>query len=180
MPPPTKQLDPASAAFAAEQVRAWTGQYGPALRRYFLKKVGPNEADDLVQEVFLSLQVRGSAGGDIDNIEGYLFRTAANAIVRRHQRQKWDWAGHGQLDDLDDLSDDVSPERVLLGKEELDRVLAAMRGLPPRCAQAFVLHRFEELTYSTIAVRMGVSNSAVERLIQRALRRISMTVDPEL
>ena len=179
MPPPTKQLDPA-AAFAAEQLRAWTSQYGPGLRRYFLKKVGANEADDLVQEVFLSLQVRGSAGGDIDNIEGYLFRTAANAIVRRHQRQKWDWAGHDVLDDLDDLSDDVSPERVLMGKEELDRVLAAMRGLPPRCSQAFVLHRFEELTYSAIAARMRISTKAVERLIQRALRRISQTVDPEL
>jgi len=180
MPPPTKQLDPVAASFAAEQLRAWTVQYGPALRRYFMKKVGPNEAEDLVQEVFLSLQLRGRTGGEIDNIEGYLFRTAANTIVRRHQRQKWDWAGHDVLDDLDDLSDDVSPERVLMGKEELDRVLSAMRGLPPRCSQAFFLHRFEELTYSAIAARMRITNSAVERLIQRALRRISATVDPEL
>jgi RNA polymerase sigma factor (sigma-70 family) len=179
MAPPTKQLA-SDAGLAAEQVRAWTAQYGPALRRYFMKKVGPNEADDLVQEVFLSLQLRGSTGGEIDNIEGYLFRTAANTIVRRHQRQKWDWAGHDILDDLDDLSDDVSPERVLLGKEELDRVLAAMRGLPPRCSQAFFLHRFEELTYSAIAARMRISTKAVERLIQRALRRISQTVDPDL
>jgi RNA polymerase sigma-70 factor (ECF subfamily) len=179
MPPPTKQLGPET-ALAGEQVRAWTAQYGPALRRYFLKKVGPNEADDLVQEVFLSLQVRGSTGGEIDNIERYIFRTAANTIVRRHQRQKWDWAGHDVLDDLDDLSDDVSPERVLMGKEELDRVLAAMRGLPPRCSQAFFLHRFEELTYSAIAQRMRISTKAVERLIQRALRRISQTVDPDL
>ncbi|HYG26064.1 MAG TPA: sigma-70 family RNA polymerase sigma factor [Caulobacteraceae bacterium] len=180
MPPPNKQLDE-GAAFAVEQVRAWSAQYGPALRRYFLKKVGPNEAEDLVQEVFLSLQLRGQGGGEIENIEGYLFRTAANAIVRRHQRQKWDWAGHDILDDIEeDLSDDVSPERVLMGKEELDRVLAAMHGLPPRCAQAFFLHRFEELTYSAIAVRMRITTSAVERLIQRALRRISLTVDPEL
>jgi RNA polymerase sigma factor (sigma-70 family) len=179
MAPPTKQLN-TDAALAAEQVRAWTGQYGPALRRYFMKKVGPNEADDLVQEVFLSLQLRGATGGEIDNIEGYLFRTAANTIVRRHQRQKWDWAGHDVLDDIDDLSDDVSPERVLMGKEELDRVLAAMRGLPPRCGQAFFLHRFEEMTYSAIGARMHISTKAVERLIHRALRRISLIVDPDL
>jgi RNA polymerase sigma factor (sigma-70 family) len=179
MPPPTKHMDP-DAALAGEQVRVWTAQYGPALRRYFLKKVGPNEADDLVQEVFLSLQLRGSTGGEIDNIERYLFRTAANTIVRRHQRQKWDWAGHDILDDLDELSDDVSPERVLMGKEELDLVLGAMRALPPRCSQAFFLHRFEELTYSAIASRMHISTKAVERLIQRALRRISQTVDPDL
>ncbi|HEX5775691.1 MAG TPA: sigma-70 family RNA polymerase sigma factor [Caulobacteraceae bacterium] len=181
MPPPTKKVVAEDAAALAEAVNGWSAQYGPALRRYFLKKVGANEADDLVQEVFLSLQVRGSTGGEIDNIEGYLFRTAANAIVRRHQRQKWDWAGHDVLfDDLDDLSDDVSPERVLMGKEELDRVLEAMRSLPPRCSQAFFLHRFEELTYSAIAARMRISNKAVERLIQRALRRLSLTLDGEL
>jgi len=180
MPPPTKKAG-LDAAEQAEMVRGWSAQYGPALRRYFLKKVGPNEADDLVQEVFLSLQLRGSTGGEIENIEGYLFRTAANTIVRRHQRQKWDWAGHDVLfDDLDDLSDDVSPERVLMGKEELDRVLAAMQALPPRCSQAFFLHRFEELTYSAVAARMRISKKAVERLIQRALRRISQTVDGEL
>jgi RNA polymerase sigma factor (sigma-70 family) len=164
----------------AAKMQAWRAQYGPALRRYFLKKAGPNDADDLVQEVFLSLQVRGAEGGDIDNIEGYLFRTAANAIVRRHQRQTWDWAGHDVLDDLDDLSDDVSPERILMGKEQLGRVLAAMRELPPRCSEAFFLHRFEELTYPAIAARMRISTKAVERLIHRALRRISQTVDPQL
>lgn len=175
---PNKPLgeDPAESAV---QMQAWRAQYGPALRRYFLKKVGPNDADDLVQEVFLSLQIRGGSG-DIDNIEGYLFRTAANAIVRGRLRQTWDWAEHDVLDDLDDLSDDVSPERILMGKEQLGRVLAAMRALPPRCSEAFFLHRFEELTYPAIAARMRISTKAVERLIHRALRRISQTVDPQL
>ncbi len=165
-----------------ESVRGYMVEYGPALRRYFQRKVGAEEVDDLVQDVFLKMQGRGERAKEHpENIEGYLFRTAANAIVRRHQRQKWDWASHDVLDDIDeDLSDDVSPERVLMGKEELDRVLAAMRALPPRCSQAFFLHRFEELTYSAIAVRMRISTKAVERLIQRALRRISQTVDADL
>ena len=176
MPPPSKPQDE-DAPDRADDVRVWKAQYGPALRRYFLKKVGANDADDLVQEVFLSLQVRGSTGGDIDNIEGYLFRMAANAIVRRHQRQTWDWAEHGLLEDIDDLSDDVSPERVLMGKEQLEQVLAAMRALPPRCSEAFFLHRFEELTYSAIAARMGITTKAVERLIRRSLKRISEAAD---
>ena len=127
----------------------------------------------------MGLQVRGATGGEIDNVEGYLFRVAANAVVRRHQRQTWDWAAHDGLDDLDDLGDEVSPERILMGKEALERVREAMRALPPRCSEAFFLHRFEEMTYSAIAVRMRITTKAVERLIQRALRRISLTVDPE-
>ena len=178
MSPPGKPLDNA-AGHREEVLRAWMAEYGPALRRYFQKKVGPSEAEDLVQDVFLSLQVRGSTQ-TIDNVEGYLFRIAANALMRRHKRRGWDWAGHDPLIDGEWPSDEVSPERVLMGKEQLDRVLAAMRALPPRCSQAFFLHRFEELTYSAIAARMHISTKAVERLIQRALRRISQTVDPDL
>ena len=169
---PVDQIEP----LPDDEVRGWMATYGPALRRYFLKKVGPNEAEDLVQEVFLSLQVRGSPA-EIGNVQGYLFRMAANALVRRHQRQTWNWAEHDLLDELDDLSDDVSPERVLLGKEQLANVLAAMRSLPPRCSEAFFLHRFEELTYSAIAVRMRISTKAVERLIRRSLKRLSEAAD---
>ena len=81
-----------------EDIRVWMTEHGPALRRYFLKKVGPNEADDLVQEVFLSLQVRGSEGR-IENVQGYLFRMAATALIRRRERRKWDWPNHEILDE---------------------------------------------------------------------------------
>jgi RNA polymerase sigma factor (sigma-70 family) len=173
---PSTPMDDETAAHA-EEVQGWKTQYGPALRRYFLKKAGANDADDLVQDVFLSLQLRGAGGGEIDNIEGYIFRVAANALLRRHQRQTWNWADHDLLDDLDHLSDDVSPERVLLGKEQLAKVLSAMRGLPPRCSEAFFLHRFEELTYAAIAARMRISTKAVERLIRRSLKRLSEAAD---
>lgn len=178
MAPPRKP----PAAMSTERVRnfhALAVRYGPPLRRYFQKKVGAAEADDLVQEVFLSLQVRG-ADADIENFEGYLFRMAANAVIQHKRRPGWDWASHLDLDDLDGMADDVSPERVLLGKEAVEKVVAALDKLPPRAAQAFFLHRFEEMTYTAIAARMNITNSAVERLIQRALKRLGkvMAVRP--
>lgn len=163
-----------------DDLSSWVVRYEPALLRYFRRKVGAGEADDLVQEVFMSLQVRSASGEPIDNIEGYIFRTAANVVARRRRRRTWDWDGHDALDDVHDPGDEVSPERVLLDKEALSRVLAAMQALPPRCSEAFMLHRFEEMTYAAIAVRMRISKKAVEHLIQRALRRISLTLDPEL
>ena len=174
MPPPNKPLDEGAAHRDAD-VRAWMTQYGPALRRYFQKKVGPNEAEDLVQDVFVSLQVRGSHA--IENVEGYLFRVAANALMRRQKRQTWDWAGHEILEDGDWLSDEVSPERVLMGKEAMAGVVAALRALPPRSSEAFFLHRFEEMTYAAIASRMNISTKAVDHLIQRALKRIAQAVE---
>lgn len=179
MPPPNR---PASESDSVDEgdLQVWAERYGPALRRYFQRKVGANDADDLVQEVFLSLQARGAEAGAIGNIEGYLFRSAANVVARRYQRQTWNWGEHRELDELESFHDELSPERVLMDKEALERVLEAMRALPPRCSEAFLLHRFEEMTYSAIAVRMKISTKAVEHLIQRALRRISLTLDPSL
>jgi len=164
---PINEIEP----LADEEVRVWMRKYGPALRRYFLKKVGPNEAEDLVQEVFLSLQVRG-AQDHIENVQGYLFRMAANALIRRRERRKWDWSNHEMLDEALDLSDDVSPERILMGKEEVEQLLEALRALPPRYREALFLHRFEEMSYAAIAVRMKTTPKAVDHLIQRALKRI--------
>lgn len=151
-------------------------EYGPALRRYFQKKVGPNEAEDLVQDVFVSLQVRGSAG-TIDNVEGYLFRIAANALMRRHRRKSWDWSSYEILEDGEWVGDEVSPERTLLGKEAMRQVVEALRTLPPRTSEAFFLHRFEEMTYAAIAARMNISTKAVDHLIQRALKRVAKALD---
>lgn len=176
--PPNSPREADPAFVGPEDLRAWIGQYGPALRRYFMKRASAAEADDLVQDVFLALQARGE-GAAIENVEGYLFRTAANVLVRRRQRQTWDWDRHATLDDAPDLADELSPERVLMGKEAVDRLADALTDLPPRTAEAFFLHRFEDMTYEAIARRMGVSVKAVEDLMRRALRRLSDRLEGE-
>ena len=81
--PPDRPPDTASQGDLA----AWLVRFGPALRRYFAKRAGGAEADDLVQEVFVRLQAR-AAGGEVDNVERYLFAIANNrASVGKHQER---------------------------------------------------------------------------------------------
>ena len=162
-PGPRAQETPPS-----EEVRRWAQQYGPALRRYFQKKAGAAEADDLVQTVFLNIQSRG-ATAEIENVEGYLFRTAANVLARRLGRDAW--KGDPLIEALEPR-DDLSPERALIAREQLERVIEALKTLPPRTRQAFILHRFEEMTYVSIARQMGITTISVGKLIKRALRKL--------
>lgn len=152
------------------EVQRWAQQYGPALRRYFRKKVSAADAEDLIQNVFLNIQARGEDAGAIDNVEGYLFRTAANVLARRLGRDAW---SPDALVELNEPRDELSPERTLIARQRLERVVEAMKTLPPRTRQAFVLHRFEEMTYVAIARQMGITTISVGKLIKRAVRRLS-------
>lgn len=158
----------ASDALRAEQLGEWMESYGPGLRRYFRRRVGPAEAEDLLQDVFLAMSTR--EGDRVENIEGYLFRIAANLLARRQGRE----ASRAALEAMLESPEGFTPERVLMGKQEAFRVLAAIRALPPRTREAFIFHRFEEMTYPEIARRLGISVSAVKQLIARAIRHVTL------
>jgi len=174
--PPMPEVERRNNRPGREDLRAWVEEYGPALRRYFLRRAGAADVDDLVQEVFVMMQARGTAS-EIHNVEGYLFRTAANVLGMRRRRSTWAWGQQEDIDEAAGLSDDLSPERILLGKEALDSMMAALRELPPRCAHAFILYRFEHLPQEAIARRMGIKVKAVEALVQRAARRLFEQVE---
>ena len=176
--PPPQSASSAPAGLAEGELRELMARYGPALRRYFQKRVSPIEAEDLVQDVFLAMQVRGGVT-DVEHVNRYLFRIAANVLARRRIRRTWDWGGDRRsLDDIPVLREEVSPERTLLGKEALERFVVALRDLPPRAGEAFLLNRFEEMTYTAIAEHMGISVKAVEKHIKRAMSRIADAVEP--
>ena len=93
--PPDRAQEAAPGLDPAE-LRVWMERYGPGLRRYFAKRAPPGEAEDLVQDVFLAMHARNAAD-PIDNVQGYLFRIAANLLAKRRE------LGHAGLDDLQDL-----------------------------------------------------------------------------
>jgi RNA polymerase sigma-70 factor (ECF subfamily) len=63
----------------------------------------------------------------------------------------------------------------LIQRQNLAAAAATIRALPPRCRDAFLLNRFESLTYRQIAARLGVSVSMVEKYVAEALRQLKNT-----
>ena len=174
--PPNRPLETSPAAGVGPQdLRAWMVDYGPALRRYFLRRAAAAEADDLVQEVFVKLQAR-EASTEIENVERYLFRTAASVLADRHRQKGWRWGSQEGLDGGEALVDEFSPERIVIGRQAIGVIVSALEELPPRSAQAFFLIRFEQLTQEEAARRMGISVKAVEELMRRAFRLLRAKV----
>ncbi len=159
-----------SKAFAEELSR----RMGPPLHAYFRKRTAnAHEAEDLMQEVFCRLSSRADEI-ELRNPEGYVFQIAANLLRDRARRHGIEAAGRRELAaSSDGKFEDISPERVLLGKARLRQVQDALAELPERTRAVFVLQRFEEFTYKDIANRLGISTSLVEKLMMDAIKHLA-------
>jgi RNA polymerase sigma factor (sigma-70 family) len=149
-------------------------QYGAAIRRFFARRVRDRaDVDDLTQQVFERLLKRAELTS-IVNVQGYLFQIAANLIAERARSsgRRTLVIQEGNAGDIPEPAEELTPERILLGKEACERVLVALRELPARVRAVFVLSRFEEMKAHEIATRLGVSVSTVEHDMQRAVRHL--------
>lgn len=154
-------------------IDGWVRRYGEPLRRFFLKRgVSAAEAEDLTQEVYVRI-ARMEGVDAIREPEAFLFQTASNLlkdhIRRAHSRQA---RNHVSIDDNPLTAEESAPDRVLAGKQSLKGVLRVLNSLTERQRDVFVLHRFEEMTYTQIAEHLHISTSAVEKHMMKAIARI--------
>lgn len=146
---------------------------GGPLARYFGARVrGGADIEDLVQEVFLRL-ARRSEAEPIESLEGYVFVIANSVLADAFRHDSRRIPRGGSSDHLAPTPDHRSPERIYLAREEIDLVERGLLELPERTRFVFVLNRYEELTYAQIARRLGVSVSAVEKHMMRALAHLT-------
>lgn len=165
---------------AADAGLADAVRFRPSLLRFFERRVRDRvEAEDLVQDVFVRLARRG----DLQNIEelgGYIFETAASVLHDRGRRRQVRAAdAHEIFDSEKHGGADFAPDRVLQGQERLRLASAALLQLPERTRHVFVLRRLEGMRYGDVAARLGISVSAFEKHMQRAMAHLVQRLDDE-
>lgn len=142
-----------------------------ALKRYVARRVPAGDVDDLLQDVFLNL-AKSQTQASIGNMTAYVFRIASNLVLARGRKPDW---RHLPDDIALTVRDDEAfpPDRILASREELRSVVQDIMALPQRTRDVFLLHRFEDMTYSDISEHFGISLSAVEKHMIKALRLLS-------
>ncbi|MGP1353845.1 MAG: RNA polymerase sigma factor [Parasphingopyxis sp.] len=146
-----------------------------ALRRFLLARGAGEEAEDLLQELWVKLH--NSPTGPIADARSYLFRAANNLMIdrarmtlrRKKREQDWDFANHG---DQAGVSAIPSQERILISRETLGRVQEALDALGERPAAIFRRHRIDGLSQRAIAEEMGLGLSTVEKDLRKAYRAL--------
>jgi RNA polymerase sigma-70 factor (ECF subfamily) len=154
-------------------------EFRGSLTRYFHRRMPADQVEDMVQDVFLRLFQRGNIA-ELEFAAGYVFRTA-NSVLRDRLRKRLTHCedDHCSFDPMVHGDADFSPEDVLLGKERLARATAILLELPERSRVVFVLRRIEDMTYQEIAAKLGLSVSAIEKIMLHSVRYLARRMDEQ-
>lgn len=146
----------------------------PALVKYFVHKCGNvAEAEDLAQDVLVRALSK-TEWESAEQVKGYIFRIAVNRWHDRNRRG----LTRGVAVEWDDSAtfaqaEESSPERVLSNEQELHGVIAALQELGERTRDVFMLFRLEQMKHGEIAQLFGISVSAVEKHVAKAVAHLA-------
>ncbi len=164
--------------------------FAPRLHGYLFRLTGSREdAEDLLQEVFLRV-VRTLEGYEHDGrFVGWLFRIATNLArdrIRRRQRtprtlhlevgvptgERVSWASAGDLSE-------PAPDDPLMLDEQVDALQRAVARLPAAEREVVMLRHFSGMTFAEISEAMGTPLGTTLARGHRALGKLRKWLEEE-
>ncbi|MBE0541632.1 MAG: RNA polymerase sigma factor SigZ [Verrucomicrobia bacterium] len=125
----------------------------------------PATAEDILQDVFVKIQVRLNQLKDPARLQSWIYLIARNAIIDHYRTRK------ETVEVPETLTTDHEPE-----SGEMDELKASFRrmifSLPDPYREALVLTEFEGLTQQQLADRLGLSLSGAKSRVQRGREQL--------
>lgn len=166
MPEPSHPVDSLDAWFAREIL-----VHERALLK-FLMRAWPDraEVDDLCQEAYVRVY-ESAARERPAQPRGFLFATARHLMTDKVRRGRIvSIEMRGNIDALNVLIDELSPEHQVNAGQDLRRLAQAFSSLPEACRGIVWMMKVEDITQSEIARRLGMTRKTVEKRALRGLR----------
>jgi RNA polymerase sigma factor (sigma-70 family) len=134
-------------------------QFYSAVRAYLVRLVGPQEADDLCQEVFLKATTKLDSFDPEYPFGTWLFRIASNSardfFRRRGVRRP--------------ILPEPTSEPYVVSPEESENLSRALQNLPPDLAEPLLLFYQQGKTHAEVAQLLGLSVGAAKMRVHRAI-----------
>lgn len=135
------------------------------------------EAEDISQDIFVSMWQNRERLTNIRNLNAYLFRVAKNAVFRyierallfRDYRQQTEQAFSVQ-------SSRCEQEDELYARELEFLISAVVNKMPPQRKQIYKMSRIEGLCNDEIAARLSINKRTVENHLTLALATIRKVI----
>jgi RNA polymerase sigma factor (sigma-70 family) len=161
-----------------ESIDSWFAReilvHEAALMRYLSRK-WPSRDDihDLRQEIYVRVY-EAAAQARPPSPKSFLFTTARHLMIDRIRRGRVvSIDTMGDLDVLNVMVDEVSPEQRTRARQELRLLAQAFDNLPPKCREVVWLRRVDQLSQAEVAARLGITQKTVEKHVMKGMRLLA-------
>jgi len=153
-------------------LRAYDELADALFRHCYFRLFDREKAKDAMQETFMRAWKFIAAGGRVDHIKSFLYKTARNVVIDEQRKAKH--RQHPSLDELKETGLEPShvPTQTLQDKVEVDRVLQLCEQLPDRYREVLLLRYVEDMAPAEIAQATGISVNLISVRIHRALKQL--------
>lgn len=156
-------------AFSSIYNRYWSKVYN--FSRLYM--ISSDDAKEAVQSVFVQLWEMRTSLDENKSVEGLLFIMTRNFIFNQNKKrlnEEFYKASVLQAYNEKYIEDHCDIEEQIAIQELSKYMDQLIDSLPERQKMAFILSRKQHLSYSEIALKMNISEKAVEKLMTKALR----------
>lgn len=161
--------------FIEELYHKYNGELTGWLRKRFGE--GPPEPHDIAHTAFEKIAALKNYE-HIENPKAFLFATAintANSAVQRIVRARQFF--EAELQNVGHQVEQITPERVLEDRRQLDVVNEVIAKLPAKQREILIRSRIQGQTYVEIGAATGWSKAAISRQLNTALTTLQKALD---
>lgn len=145
--------------------------YAPKLTAKLLPLIRDTElASDILQDLFVKVWQQRANIDPAKSFGGYLHTIAVNMVKDKFRRSL-----HQQiyLDSYLNVWNGYDSVSLFMDQKDIRKAIDhALSKLPPRQRQVYILHKLEGRSYKEIQEMLGITKSAVNRLIQEAGKKM--------
>ena len=147
-------------------------RYYPMLCAYGHRFVELEDAEEIVEDSLLWIWENRETLVIESSLNSYLFkmvyRRALNKLAHIDATQRADTRFYEEMQEMLQDTDYYQIEELV------KRIEDAIAALPESYREAFVMHRFRDMSYKEIAETLGVSPKTIDYRIQQALKQLRM------
>ena len=143
----------------------------PRLQRVALRLLGNAEdAEDMVQEVYMKLWNKRDALPDVKDVEAYCVTLTKNMCIDRLRMAEAEKADVDEVPIMLAATDDV--EAQVERRDAVEQVKQIIETLPEHQQQVIILRDMEDCSFEEIAEQTGLTAVNIRMLLSRARRTI--------
>jgi RNA polymerase sigma-70 factor (ECF subfamily) len=155
-------------------------RYSKVLVNHAYKLLGNrDQANDVVQEVFLSIWNKRNEIVLTGSLSSYLYKATKNRILNHIAHEK---VVSNYADSISNfIENDYIPSDANLREQELEAIIVKeIALLPEKMREVFLLRKMEDLSYEEIALQLNITDKTAKQQVYNSLKILRHKLKPLL